>query len=419
MKLRFGGEDYILVYNGELYNTPELRAELTALGHIFTERSDTEVLLHAYAEWSDKCVEHFNGIFAFAIWERKAKRLFIARDRIGVKPFFYSLRGGAFIFGSEIKALLALGVEPEIDGDGIAELILLAPGRTPGCGVFKHISELKPGYCGYVGGGEIQIRNYWSLTDREHRDTFSQTVEKVRALVLDAITRQLVSDVPICTFLSGGLDSSTISSVASLKLPELHTFTVDYVNNDKYFIPGKFQPNSDSDYVVKMNDYIGNGSTNHRILLNSTELADALYDAVDARDLPGMADVDSSLLLFCREIKKHATVALSGECADEIFAGYPWYRDPTIRAGEGFPWAQSTEYRSEFLRPDYNINAAEFVNSRYRETVNSADVLPGANSVERRMREMVRLNFNWFMQTLLDNKDAKVNSEGLYRLAVI
>jgi len=319
MQLALDGENYILVYNGELYNTGELRAELIALGHIFKERSDTEVLLHAYVEWKEKCLDHFNGIFAFAIWEQNAKRLFIARDRIGVKPFFFAIRGKAFIFGSELKALLSLGVEAEIDSSGVAELVLIAPGRTPGYGVFKDVSELKPAHYGYydLKTGILTISRYWKLTDREHTENFYDTVDHVRELVMDAITRQLSSDVPVCTFLSGGLDSSTISSIAALKIPRLHTFSVDYLDNEKYFTPGKFQPNSDADYIYKMNTYLGSEVTHHRILLKTDELVSALYDAVDARDLPGMADVDASLLLFCREIKKYATVALSGECADE------------------------------------------------------------------------------------------------------
>jgi asparagine synthase (glutamine-hydrolysing) len=414
MTLDFAGEKYILVYNGELYNSPELRAELSKLGHRFTERSDTETLLCAYAEWGEKCVDRLNGIYAFAVWERNAKRLFIARDKIGVKPFFFAVRDGAFFFGSEIKALFALGIRPQIDVDGIAELILIAPGRTPGCGVFKDIKELKPGFRGFfsVKNG-LYTERYWELTDREHRDTFEQTAETVRELVIDAITRQLQSDVPVCTFLSGGLDSSVISAVAARSVPNLHTFSVDYADNDKFFTPDKFQPNSDADFIVKMNKFLGSGVTHHDVTLHTPELADALFDAVDARDLPGMADVDSSLLLFCKEIKKYATVALSGEAADEIFGGYPWYRDPSVRAVNGFPWAQSTDYRSRFLPDGFSVDAKDFVRSRYQNTIASADVRAGTSPDERRIREMVRLNFDWFMQTLLDRKDRMSMYSGL------
>ena len=411
MILKQGGRELALVYNGELYNTPELRQELEALGHTFSGHSDTEVLLHAYAQWGEGCVERFNGIFAFAVWESDSQRLFLARDRIGVKPLFFTqLSGGGLLFASEIKALLAHPQMPaQLDQDGVAQVLLLGPGRTPGSGVFKGVEEVPPACCGYYDRDGLRLRRYWKLTDREHTDSFDETAEHVRELVLDAIRRQLVSDVPVGTFLSGGLDSSLISSVAARHFREqgeqLQTFSVDYKDNRKYFIASKFQPNTDSDFIGRMAEYLQ--SDHHLIELDSQDLADALYDAVEARDLPGMADVDSSLLLFCKKIKPYVTVAQSGECADEIFGGYPWYRDPEVRERYGFPWAQSTSWRGSFLLPQVRetLDAAGYVDQRYRSTLADTDLLPGREGVEKRMREMVNLNFQWFMQTLLDRKD--------------
>ena len=404
------GHTCVLVYNGELYNAPELRRELAARGYEFSGHSDTEVLLRAYQEWGGSCVERLNGIFAFAVWEPEARRLFAARDRMGVKPFFYTVKNGAFLFASELKGLLAHPwVEPEADQASVLELLLVGPGRTPGCGVFRDLRELPPAYCGYFTEDGFFPRRYWKLTPREHTESLQDTVAHTRYLVTDAIRRQLVSDVPVGTFLSGGLDSSIISSVANRHMRDrgrtLVTFSVDYVNNRKYFRAGKFQPNTDTDYIPGLRDWLG--CENVLVTLGMEELADALYDAVDARDLPGMADVDSSLLLFCREIKKHVTVALSGECADELFGGYPWYRDETIRAAEGFPWAQSTQYRASFLRPEYlaGVDPREFVLARCRRTEADAELLDIDGPVERRMRQMMRLNTDWFMQTLLDRKD--------------
>ena len=411
-------EHYIIVYNGELYNTEELRAQLKNCGVKFKGHSDTEVLLKSYIIWKEKCVEKFNGIFAFAIWDKKEEKLFIARDRIGVKPFFYYNRKGDFIFASEIKGILASGaVEPEADINSISEIILLGPGRTPGQGVFRNIEELPPATCGYFDEKGLRTWKYWQLEDREHTDNLKTTVEKVRYLVTDSIERQLVSDVPVCTFLSGGLDSSIISSVAdryfTIKGEKLHTFSLDYKDNDIYFKKSKFQPNSDTSFIKIMSDYLN--AENHLVKLDTDELASALYDAVDARDLPGMVDVDSSLLLFCKEIKKQGTVALSGECADEIFGGYPWYRDKTIREIDGFPWAQSTAYRYNFLKPEFaeRIDPADFVYSRYRQTVDNADTSKTKSALDRRMKEMMKLNLDWFMQTLLDRKDRMSMYNGL------
>lgn len=409
MTAKYGENEYTLVYNGELYNTDEIRNELKLLGHKFSGHSDTEVVLKSYIEWKDDCVNRFNGIFAFAIWDNAEKQLFFARDRIGVKPLFYAVRHNSFIFGSEIKALLAHKyVEPLIDENSIAEIMFIGPGRTSGCGVFKGINELKPACCGFYSKSGIKIRKYWVLKDKEHNDTFEQTVETVRELVKDSITRQLVSDVPVGTFLSGGLDSSIISSIANTYFKEkgqrLMTFSVTYEDNEKYFKTSKFQPNSDTEFIKKMVEYLD--CEHYLVTLKHKDLADALYSAVDARDLPGMSDVDASLLLFCKEIKKHCTVALSGECADEIFGGYPWYRDKEIRAVNGFPWAQSTKYRKSFIRDDIKLpDAEEYVYSRYKNTLINTSKLSDISPLESRMKEMMKLNLDWFMQTLLDRKD--------------
>ncbi len=417
MTAKYGENEYSIVYNGELYNTEEIRNELKQVGYVFLTHSDTEVVLKAFIHWKEECLIKFNGIFAFVIWDELEKQLFFARDRIGVKPFFYSIKNDSFIFGSEIKALLEHKfVEPMIDENSIAEIMFIGPGRTPGCGVFKDIQELKPACCGYYNKTGIKIRKYWTLTDKKHNDSFEDTVEKVRDLVKDSITRQLTSDVPVGTFLSGGLDSSIISSIANQyfndKGQQLETFSVTYENNDNFFKKSKFQPNNDNDYIKKMVEYLD--CNHHLITLNNKDLADALYMAVDARDLPGMADVDSSLLLFCKEIKKHCTVALSGECADEIFGGYPWFRDKDIRAINGFPWAQSTEYRKSFIKNDINVpDAAEYVYSRYKDTLINTSKVDDISPLESRMKEMIKLNSDWFMQTLLDRKDRMSMYNGL------
>lgn len=407
-----------LVYNGELYNTPELRGELERLGHRFEGHSDTEVVIHAYAQWGEDCVKKFNGIFAFAVWEEERQRLFLARDRMGVKPLFFARRGERLAFASEIKTLLECpGVSRKVGREGLLEVMLVGPGRTPGCGVFRDIEELEGACCAYFSRTGWRTWRYWTPEDLDTAESFEDTAAHVRELVIDAVERQLVSDVPVCTFLSGGLDSSLISSIADRVFHQrgerLHTFSVTYKDNAKYFQAGKFQPNSDDDFIGIMADYLH--GEHHRVALDSADVAAALYEAAEARDLPGMADVDSSLLLFCREIKQHATVALSGECADEIFGGYPWYRDPTIRERDGFPWAQSTAYRASFLRPEVlaGTDPFEYVDAKYRAGVAEAPVLPGRTGLEKRMRELMWLNLRWFMQTLLDRKDRMSMWSGL------
>ncbi|MBR1430446.1 asparagine synthase (glutamine-hydrolyzing) [Ruminococcus sp.] len=408
---------YTIVYNGELYNTEELRRELAG-DFDFTTHSDTEVVLKSYIKWGSTCVDRFNGIFALAVWDEEEQRLFLARDRIGVKPLFYYDTGTRLIFASELPSLLEHPLVPhEIDAEGAAELLLMAPGRKMGCGVIRGVKEVKPGWCGYYTAEGTKLWEYWRLRAYELHESFEDTAEHVRELVLDSVRRQLVSDVPVCTFLSGGLDSSLISSVAAAELKkqgrQLTTLSVDYRNNEKYFRSSHFQPDSDPEYIACMAEYLG--TDHHNIVLDTADLAKALDDAVEARGLPGMADVDSSMLLFCREIKKYGTVALSGECADEIFGGYPWYRDEDIRMTDGFPWAQSTAYRSRFLCDRYarEIDAGDYVYSAYRRTADYAMKLPDDSPLEYRMREMTQLNFHWFMQTLLDRKDRMSMYSGL------
>lgn len=428
MSANVGEKRYTIVYNGELYNTAELRREIGE--NEFETSSDTEVVLRGYIKWGEECVNRFNGIFAFAIFDEKDNRVFIARDRIGVKPLFYYESGNKLIFASEISALLANPEIPrEIDINGISELLLMSPGRTAGCGIIRGIKEVKSGYCGFYTENGLNLHQYWKLRAKEHTENFEQTAEHTRELVLDSIRRQLVSDVPICTFLSGGLDSSLISSVASSELRKqgkiLDTFSVDYKDNEKYFTSSHFQPNSDPEYINIMANYLG--SNHHWTVVDVPELVEALDFAVDARGLPGMADVDASLLLLCREIKQHGTVALSGECADELFGGYPWYRDEDIRMTDGFPWAQSTTYRQSFINREIacKINGEDYVYSAYRRTADSADRLNSDSPLECRMKEMTALNFHWFMQNLLERKDRMSMYSGLevrvpfcdYRLA--
>ncbi len=407
-------ERYVLVYNGELYNTQELRRELEKLGHEFEGHSDTEVVLHSYAQWGDDCVDRFNGIFALAVWDKRRHRLFLARDRIGVKPLFYKLHEGGLLFASEMKTILAYPtVNAELDAEGAAQIVMLGPGRIPGSGVFRGIRELEPGYRASYENGKLRIQQYWKLTDREHTEGFETTAEHVRYLVIDAIRRQMVSDVPIGCFLSGGLDSSIISAVCAQQMPGVDTFSLDHQDNDKYFVPGKFQPNPDGDYIRAMMDHLP--VTHHWVIQTPMELAQQLEDATLARDLPGMADVDFSLLAFCGDIRSHVKVALSGECADEIFGGYPWYRDPAIRDAEGFPWAQNVSDRAALMHPwiRERIDGQDMVRSQYEQTLAQTDILPGTTALERRMKQMVALNFRWFMQTLLDRKDRMSMYHGL------
>lgn len=407
----------IIIYNGELYNTPELRTELMSRGHEFVGHSDTEVLLHAYLEWKTDAFSRLNGIFAFAIWEKRERRLTLCRDRLGVKPLFFAPIRNGLTFGSTIDTVLCHPeIEPALDEDGLRTLLLLGPARPPESGVFRQIKSLLPGHFAVLTPENFTDHVYWQLEAHEHEDDLPTTIERTHTLICDAARRQLVSDVPLACFLSGGLDSSILSMLAAkdyaARGETLHTWSVDYRDNDKYFTKSIFQPNSDDSYIDQMVDFLG--THHHRVVLEPEALCAALLPATDARALPGMADVDSSLLLFCAAVKRGGTtVCLSGECADELFGGYPWYHREEILFEDTFPWSRSVGLRLGLLTPDAVRNGEEFVHQHYRDTCDRAPKLPSDDKKAARMREMFVLNLDWFMATLLDRKDRMSMYSGL------
>ncbi|MEW6308999.1 MAG: asparagine synthase (glutamine-hydrolyzing) [Bacillota bacterium] len=419
MVRRRGEHTYVLVYNGELYNTEDIRRELAAKGHTFLGYGDTEVLLLAYMEWGPSCLEKLNGIFAFGIWSEADESLFLARDRLGVKPLFYSQRGEALLFGSELKAILAHPAVPrEVDAAGLAEVLMLGPARTPGCGVFKGIQELRAGHCLLNNRHGTRRWQYWSLESHPHIGDLKATTERVRHLLEDTVTRQLVSDVPVCSLLSGGLDSSALTALACKALkragqPPLHTWSIDFKGNERFFTPDHYQPDADGPWVHRVSSWLG--THHHYVTVDTPELMEALLRSMRANDLPGMADVDSSLYLFCREVKREATVALSGEAADEIFGGYPWFRDPAALEAKTFPWALMTGARIRLLSPEVTrlIRAEEYVTDRYREALDEVPRFPGDTPEEARARDLFYLNITRFMPTLLDRKDRMSMAVGL------
>lgn len=428
---RFNQGEYIIVYNGQIYNTKELRKTLTENGFAFYSHSDTEVLLKSYIHYGKDVVNHLNGIFAFAIWNTKTEELFIARDHFGVKPLFYTEFDGGLIFASELKAIFKYpNFEKIIDSQGISELFGIGPSHTPGFTVYKNIYEIKPAHFAVYNKSGLHIEQYWKLKSKRHLEDFEETSHHLEELLKDSISRQLVSDMPICTFLSGGLDSSIITKFTSDYLQKedmapLDTYSVDYVDNDKNFVKSDFQPNSDNYYIELMNKNCY--STHHIVMLDTPELAASLKEAMIARDMPGMADVDSSLYLFCKEVKKEKTVSLMGECADEIFGGYPWFfREDSLNSGT-FPWSIAINERTNLLNPSISskINLKDYINFRYNQSLSNVEILDSDSYDTAEKRKISYLTITWFMQTLLERADRMSMANGFetrvpfcdYRLA--
>lgn len=396
-------DNYVIVYNGEIYNTDSIRKKLIKKGYSFNTTSDTEVILKGYACYKEKIVEKLEGIFAFAIYD--GKDLFLARDRLGVKPLFYTQIDGNFLFASEIKALLKNDlVQPIIDKESLQELLGLGPSKIPGSGIFKGIKELRAAHYLTYKAGIIDIKRYWNVKDKKFDDTFEVCSTKVRRMLMDSIKRQMVSDVGISTFLSGGLDSSIITAVVSNELKKqnqvLDTYSIDYEDNDKYFKANKFQVSKDKKFIDIMKNAF---KTNHTYeVISQRKLAKTLKESVIARDYPGMADIDSSLFWFSKQIRKEHKVILSGECADEIFGGYPWFYRKEIRERENFPWIDSLDERISLIKKDLaqKLDLKNFVKEKCELTLSEINV-----SDDENLKKLFYLNMTWFMPTLLDRKD--------------
>jgi len=428
-KYSFG--EYAIVYNGQIYNTKELRETLLENGFEFENHSDTEVLLKSYIHYGKDVVHHLNGIFSFAIWNSHTEELFLARDHFGVKPLFYTLFNDTFIFASELKAIFEFPNMPKIiDKQGISELFGIGPAHTPGFTVYKNIFEIKPAHFAILNKSGLHIERYWKLESKPHTENFEDTCVHLRGLLEDSINRQLVSDVPLCTFLSGGLDSSILTKLIgnyrkANDLSPISTYSVDYVDNDKNFVKSDFQPNSDNYYINLMTE--NSYSVNQKVVLDTPDLAKYLEDAMIARDVPGMADVDSSLLLFCKTVKQEQTVVLMGECADEIFGGYPWFfRKDALESGT-FPWSIAIKERQHILNPSIakEVNLQDYIDYRYNESLSEVEILNSDSEETAEKRKISYLTINWFMQTLLERTDRMGMYNGLeirvpfcdYRLA--
>lgn len=409
MTRRRGEATYAITYNGELYNFVDLRRELETRGHAFETRGDTEVVLAAYIEWGPACVERLNGIFAFAVWDDARQELFLARDHLGVKPLFYAQRGSAVLFASELKALLASPlVPPEVDAEGLAEIIAFSSFRTPGHGIYRGVKELRAGHTALIDRRGLHLRQYWKLENREHRDDLPTTIAHVRSLLEDSVTRQLVADVPVSYLLSGGLDSSGVTAIGTAALhragkPQIPAFSLDFVGDAEHFQPGMLHRDRDAPWAARVSEHLG--VTRHDIVLDTNDLLDNMLAPMRARDLPSAGELETSLYMLFKRIKPHATVVLSGESADEVFGGYPWYYTD-VGATDGFPWSfattASTVYGKDVLA---RVRPHEYMNDRYREALAEIPRDGREDAVEARRRELFYLGLTRFLSFLLDRKD--------------
>jgi asparagine synthase (glutamine-hydrolysing) len=413
-----------LIYTGEVYNFVELRDELRRLGHHFKTCSDTEVVLRGYLQWGDEVVERLNGMFAFAIWDVVTEELFLARDRMGVKPLFYYPAADGVLFGSEPKAILAHpAVRPRVNKDGFRELLVLA--KNPEATIYAGMCEVRPGEVVHVNRNGITKRRYWKLTAREHEHDLPRTIRTVTELLEDIVQRQIVADVPLCSLLSGGLDSSSVTALAHRAIfirqgGRVRSFSVDFADHGAAFVAGDFHKSSDTPFV---RDFVAHVGCDHtEVVLDSRELADQKLNraVIRASDFPLSlsGDMFSSLYRLFQSVRTESTVALSGESADEVFGGYAWFHDPEAVEAATFPWLATTGGTFDgagVLEADLleQLKLPEFEADSYAQAIAETPVHNGEDAVERRMREISYLHLTRFVQFLLDRKDRMSMAVGL------
>ncbi|MFZ5638824.1 MAG: asparagine synthase (glutamine-hydrolyzing) [Pseudomonadota bacterium] len=408
-----------LSFSGEVYNFRELRRELTAAGHAFRTDGDTETLLAAYLQWGDECIERLAGMFAFAIWDDRTRRLMLARDRLGVKPLYYMRHGTGLLFGSEPKAIFAHpAIEPAVDADGLRQVFALV--RAPGDAVYAGIREVEPGCAIVFDESGLRVRRYWQLESRPHAEDLSGTIERTRDLLSRIIIENLASDVPICALLSGGLDSSTIAAVAHRHLAgqgdALDTASVGFGIPPELFVPDAMRPSQDDAFVELMVGHLG---TRHHRVEVSVEgmLSERLHaTTLRARDLPGLGEVDATLFLLFSAIRRTFTVAISGEGADELFGGYRWFDDPEIISQHTFPWlamARGLGRYSMFEPAGAKLDVRSYQADLYADAIRRVPRLDGETASESRMREISYLHLTHFLPTPLERKDRMSMAVGL------
>ena len=408
----------VIVFNGEIYNSPSLREELRQRGAKFETTCDTEVILQGYLQEGLDFVKSLNGIFSFAIWDERLEKLFLVRDRLGVKPLFYAMVGQTLLFSSELKGILSYpGFPAEVDKEGLCEVFGLGPAKTYGKGVFRNVHEVLPGHLLEYDGSNVKVTPYWQLESHPHEDDWNETLEKTRFLITDSIRMEMLSDVPICTFLSGGVDSSLVTAVCAKEMALqgklLDTYSFDFADNDRNFKANAFQPSQDRPFADLMASHCH--TRHHHLECDKALLYEYLFRAVEARDLPCMADVESSMLYFCKLVAREHKVTLTGECADEIFGGYPWFHKKECFDAQTFPWSMDLTPRTALLRDEVleRLPLEEYVRAAYEQTLRECPALPGETPAEKRRREISYLNLRWFMQTLLDRMDRTSMHVGL------
>lgn len=380
---------------GWLRNRAQLLRELGC----YDGAKNSEIVIAAYRRWGAEYVEHIEGPAATVIIDRGNERMLAARDRMGERRLFYCRHGRTVAVADHPDALLdSPYASRTVDINGLNELFALGPARTPGKTPFRDIMELEPGCMLMADRSGVNVRRYYSMNAIICDDDAETAVKKVR----DMLERAVEDILPMAdsAMLSGGLDSTALTALMHAAGRAPRTFSVDYLGDERDFTGNAFQPERDREYAKMAAELYSAGHTN--IILGHGELCAALGGAMAARGFPGMVDIDSSLLLFVREISGEASNIVSGECGDEVFCGYPWFSGDKISLGSTFPWSGSMELRKSILKKDIAdiLKPERYAKDVFRAAVDTAPRAIGESDTNARLRTMQHLCFKFFMAAL-------------------
>lgn len=404
---------YTLLFDGFISNPEEIAMDLEVY-QIHTENmSLEELLLFSFLQHGTDFIKRVRGAFALAVFDQNHKTLYLFRDALGLRPLFYCHRANTLIFASEIKALFQYpGIEPVLKQEGLTELLALGPARKPGSAIFDGIFEVKPGHFLTFGKDIFLEEAYHQFEIKEHKDNYEDTLEHITYLLNQSFDSLKSSVIPTSCLLSGGLDSSIVTAkLAESTATALATYSLEFDNSRQFFKSNAFQPSLDAPFVEEMVTHLG---TKHTVYnCNNKNQFDYLKKSVIAHDLPAMADVDASYMFFCEKVGTQHKIVFTGECADEIFCGYPWYHNQENDCTT-FPWTKDISPRLTLLRPDMisSLPIEECIQNSYQTTCKEIGLDGLHTPTESIHHKTFYLTIRYFMQTLINRGDraAAINS---------
>jgi asparagine synthase (glutamine-hydrolysing)/putative beta-lactam synthetase len=406
-----------VTYAGSINNTQALQKELTTLGYVSASNAGSSILIQAYRCWGKDFVKKLIGAFAIAVWDEKQQKLLLYRDRMGIKPIYYTEIASGILFGSAPKSIMANELfQPTFEAEALQILLqprLTLPGETP----IKDFYEIPPAHVLEYSSNRLQLEAYWALESKPHTDSFEETAQKVRAILEEIVDDEMRANRNVGAMLSGGLDSTSVAALLANSLAKngeakLNTYCVDFTRSED-FASSELRPDIDAPYAQEAADHM---KTNHTTLAFSVDdILNAIPATRTARDLPAWGQFDASMYSLFSKMKVENNLAFSGEGADEFFGGYPYLFNEELTMGNTFPWMGKSLRLSSFLAPEITAYFDPIADEakRYEYLLSKVPKLAGEAPKEARMREVLYLGMSGPLQVIIDRKDKMSSALGL------